>query len=118
MCIEAAGISTDDLDVLISARSLAAAAENALLIVSYEVSAALLNLKLLSYALEAVNILNAIFEAELLKLAVVGTNTGEALFIVIGEKKLESSLSGLANLLRVCLDFHTLVDGIDAGSDE
>ena len=74
MSVKASGVCADNADSLIVAGGNAAAAENALAVVSYHVGSGIVKLSRGHFALVGVDILNAVILAELLKLAVSAAN--------------------------------------------
>ena len=60
---------------------------------------------------------NAVIAAELLKLAVGGTNAGKTLLIVCRKNKLQGGSSCFLNFLGVCKHLHTLTYGVYAGGN-
>ena len=86
MHVEAASDGTDRVDVLLSARRDAAHAVDALVVVSHDVGRRGIDGQDEVLALESV-LVYAVAEGELLKLAVVVSLAGEALFLVLGEEQ-------------------------------
>ena len=117
MHVEAAPDGADRVDVLLSARRDAAHAVDALVVVSHHVGRGGIDGQDEVLALESV-LVYAVAEGELLKLAVVVSLAGEALFLVLGEEQLQRHLSAFAALLGIRSDLHALGDGVHARGDE
>ena len=62
------------------------------------------------------NLTDTIFFSQSLKFAVLVTDTGEAVTVVIGKDHLECCFSSISNLLAVCMNDHTFAYRHNAGS--
>jgi len=116
--VKAAGVCADNGDVLSLARGYAAAAEDALSVVSYHMYGGVVVFVDGIRAVEATLVVNAELLAELLELTGSAAYAGETLPVMRREDELESRLAALAHALRVCEYLHALVYGVDAGGHE
>lgn len=81
-CVKASVVSADNGYILVLTCSYAAAAEDTLVVVSYEVESRIVYL-ILSLLAGEFFLVNAVLETELLKLAVIVSRAGETFFIVV-----------------------------------
>jgi len=116
--VKAAGVCADNGDMLSLARGYAAAAEDALSVVSYHMYGGVVVFVDGICAVEATLVVNTELLAELLELTGSAAYAGETLSVMRREDELESRLAALAHALRVCEYLHALVYGVDAGGHE
>ena len=64
------------------------------------------------------NLTDTVFFSQSLQFAVLVTDTGEAVTVVIRKDHLESSSSCISNLLRICMNDHTIAYRHNAGSSK
>jgi hypothetical protein len=64
------------------------------------------------------NLTDTIFFSKSLKFAVLVTDTGQAVTVMIGKDHLESSLTGITNFLGICMNDHTFAYRHNAGSSK
>ena len=63
-------------------------------------------------------VVNAQLFCQLLQLTVAASDTGETFSLMVGQKKLESLFAGFQHLGAVGPHFHSVIDGVDAGSHQ
>ena len=116
--VKSAGVCADNGDVLSLACCDAAAAENALAVVSYHMNSGIVVFVDGICAVEAPLVVNAELLAELLELAGSAAYAGETLSVMRRKNELKGHLAALADALGVCEYLHTLVNGVYAGGHE
>ena len=120
LCVVTAVNSTDRADTLeLFTSSYAAAAEDTLVIIANDGNGGSIEVLMFLLCAVAEAILIAlIFLSEILEFAVCGTDAGEALLLVSGKNELDIGLSCCSDLGSVCLDLHTVVNGIYASGNK
>ena len=116
--IETAVVCADDGDVLLLAGCHAAAAQDALCVISFKVQRAVILLAGGNRAFIAVFAVDAHIVAELLQLAGAASLTGETFAVMHGEQELQCHFSGFLNLRRIGEDLHALVYRVHAGGNK
>jgi len=117
--VETTIVCTDNRNKLILTGTYAAAAENALGVVTDEVRSTAIENGFSLGALKSSLILNIIFLTESLELAGLAAIAGQALSVVVGKDQFQSHSTAVDDLLGVSQDLTANVsDGIDAGSHQ
>ena len=116
--VKSAGVCADNGDVLSLTCCDAAAAENALAVVSYHMNSGIVVFVDGICAVEAPLVVNAELLAELLELAGSAADARETLSVMRRKNELKGHLAALADALGVCEYLHTLVNGVHAGGHE
>ena len=116
--VKSAGVCADNGDVLSLTCCDAAAAENALAVVSYHMNSGIVVFVNGICTVEAPLVVNAELLAELLELAGSAADARETFSVMRRKNELESRLAALADALGVCEYLHTLVNGVHAGGHE
>ena len=116
--VKAAVVRADNGNILLLTSRYAATAKDTLVVVANKMQGGVILLVMRGFALER-NLVHAVFQAELLELAGIASGAGQALLVVVGEKKFEVGLSVFLDLGRIGKDLGAFsVDGIYAGSDQ
>ena len=112
MSVEASRIRADNGNALkLLAYCRTAAAEYALLVVSYHVNRGVVNHAFSLNTRKRIFIVKSVVARKLLKLALSASDAGETFLLMIRKQKLERCFSRLDNSRCVCEYFHSLVYG-------
>ena len=119
LCVVTAVNGADGTDFLeIGAGSYTATAKDTLVVIADDSGRGSVKRLFFLLCCREVIFVTAEVACELLKLAVGGTDAGEALLLVSGKNELDVHLAGCSYLLGVCEHLHTLVYGVYAGGNE
>ena len=105
-------VCADDRHILLFTHRHAATAQNALIVIADQVRSGGVQLISRTEAVETAGVLHAVIAAQLLQLAIGGTDTGQALFLVRRQHQFQRRAARLLHLFGVGLNLHALGHGV------
>ena len=119
MCIETAVNGGDSADTLhILARTYAAAAKDAFIVITNDEGCAFILFHMVNLACKVSFVCYAVVAAESLELAILASDAGKAFLFVCGKNKLEVCFSHCLYFFCICENFHSLCNGSYASSHQ